>query len=223
MLTSKMLIVLSVSFLLLLNFVSTEDQSIQEKLNAGKTPHELLNEGVSKDSLYGKIYQGGHIFYLFKKDSGMVMGPEYLHYPYDTLKKIIIWSCRGRLVGAKERKIGSGRRNTIKIRDAECTLYDAEQKEWMASAAEVCLEYKGAGYMDWFLPSRDELQQAWLNLAKTDLVQFNKKMIWSSTEKDEDFAWIQYFNQGPRDFDLGGHSYYKKYFKYNVRPVRVFK
>ncbi len=214
----------SLSFLFLLFvtcFVSA--QTIQEQLNNGAKPHALVASGVPKDSLWGKIYQGGYIFYLFEKDSGMVMGPEYLSYPYDKTKQMIIWSCRGVDTKAKETKIGSGMRNSLKIKNAECTLYDPDEMKWMHSAAEICLIYKGSGYVDWFLPSKDELHEAWLHLAKTNIVQFDEKLLWSSSEKNHEFAWIQFFSQGPREYDKGGQSYYMKFYEYSVRPVRVFK
>lgn len=197
--------------------------SVQMLLDKGVTPKELLSNGISKDSLYGKVYEGGHIFYFFDDSTGMVMGTEFLNYPYAKDKIEIIWSCRGVETGAKDVRIGAGMTNSKKIKDAACTLYDPDERKWMYTAAEICLEYKGGGKDDWFLPSREELHQAWLQLAKTNKVDFQRRNIWSSTEKNKDLAWIQAFSQGERDYDRSGHSYYMKFHEYFVRPVRVFK
>jgi len=104
------------SLILLLNVHSFGIDSLQLRLDQGETPKEIIESGVPKDSLYGKIYQGGYIFYFFPGDStGMVFGQEDLHYPHDTTNQKIIWNCRVRNTGAKSRKIGDGLNNSKKI------------------------------------------------------------------------------------------------------------
>lgn len=41
-----------------------EIETIQRQLDNGKTPMQIFNEGHPLDSIYGKIYQGGLIFFL---------------------------------------------------------------------------------------------------------------------------------------------------------------
>ena len=71
---------------------------------------------------------------------------------------------------------------------------------------------------DWFLPSAKELNQIYIN--KTTLegvsgfIAFSG-YYWSSTELDNVFAWLQYFNFGNQFYD-------DKYFTYYVRAVRAF-
>lgn len=208
-------------------FVSTfsiHGQSIQEKLNQGISVKTLLQQGVTNDSLYGKIYQGGYIFYLSPKDSsGMVFGLEDLAYPYDTAKSKIIWSCRGVHTGATGTAIGTGVENTKKIKAANCPLYDPDERTWMIAAAEICMEYKGAGYTDWFLPSKDELHEAYMKLSFSSIIDFGDKSYWTSSEKDVEFAWIEHFRFGPEEFEFFGQSYYMKFYGDYVRPVRIFK
>jgi hypothetical protein len=54
---------------MLLNFgISLGSVGIQGLLDVGYCPLELLAAGAEKDSLYGKTYQGGLIFYLDDQD-----------------------------------------------------------------------------------------------------------------------------------------------------------
>lgn len=43
--------------------------TVQERLDAGSTPMQLLEYGISLDSLYGKSFQGGLIVYLDDLDT----------------------------------------------------------------------------------------------------------------------------------------------------------
>lgn len=201
----------------------TTTADIQKRIDAGETPKQIIRSGVPMDSLYGVYYQGGHIFYFFPEDtSGMVVGPKNLTYTYDTSKVRIVWSCRGKNTGATDRAIGAGKKNTEKIINAGCTLYDADEKRWMKSAAELCVHYKGGGYNDWFLPSKDELHEIYMNLGYTGKVDFGNKEFWSSTEVNEDFAAVEHLKYGWREFELFGQSNFMKFHWYFVRPVRIF-
>lgn len=202
---------------------SLKVKSVQARLDAGETPRQIIKSGVPMEELYAKRYQGGYIFYFFPKDtSGMVIGPKDLSYGYDKNKTQVAWNCRDTLVGAKERAIGSGMRNSLKIKEAGCKLYDVDRKLWMLPAAELCLDYKGGGYDDWFLPSKDELHEAYMKLSYTGKVKFGNKDFWSSTEVDKKFAAIEYFKDGGREHEYFGQSNFMKFYFYWVRPVRVF-
>ena len=128
--------------------------------------------------------------------------------------------------GAKT-EIGSGLANTKKITDSNCKGTDNS-----VSAASLAATYDGGGKTDWFLPSRDELNEL-CKYARTQttgnlLVECNSEGIlrnnsfaaggyWSSSEDDASNAWFQYFSiysNQPRitSKDRGG----------SVRPVRAF-
>lgn len=217
-----MKIILNLTLLTLCTFFSLQAQTIQERLNKGETPKSLIRSGVPQDSLYGYTYEGGFIFHFFDDTTGMVFGLKDLSYDYDDTKTQIIWSCRVIVTGATATHIGAGLENTQKIKAKNCPLYDPDAKEWMISAAELCLLYKGGGFDDWFLPSKDELHEAYMNLSHNSRVHFNEKEYWTSTEKDGEFAWVEHF-KGPSEYEMFGQSYYRKFYKESVRPIRVFK
>jgi hypothetical protein len=100
--------------------------------------------------------------------------------------------------------IGTGAANTDAI---------IAQAGHMASAAKLCRDYDGGGETDWFLPSKDELNQ--LYTKKAVVGGFAGDGYWSSSEYDAYYAWDQYFGIGDQD------DYHKNYDLW-VRAVRAF-
>jgi hypothetical protein len=84
-----------------------------------------------------------------------------------------------------------------------------------ASAAQVCRSYNGGGLSDWFLPSKDELYQ--LYLQRGIVREFAESTYSSSSENNSFSVWGIIFSDGksPR-FDCGKSSGYR------VRAVRAF-
>jgi len=68
---------------------------------------------------------------------------------------------------------------------------------------------------DWFLPSKDELNQMYLNLHLQGLGGFASGYYWSSTEYDGTNAWLQFFGDGYQGLTNKGSNDY-------VRAVRAF-
>lgn len=207
------------------NASSLSKDTIQKRLNHGEHPRDIIKSGVSMEALYGKKYGGGYIFYFFPKDtSGLVIGVKDLSYPHDTLKGRIIWGCRNVATGATDTKIGSGKLNTEKIINTTCSLYDPDKKKWMKTAAQVCVEYKYHHFNDWYLPSKDELHEAYMNLCHSGKVDFGKnREYWTSTEKDDQHAWVEHLEFGHKDHELFGQSYFRKFYAQYLRPVRTFR
>ena len=123
----------------------------------------------------------------------------------------VMWGCTYQLHTATAIAIGTGKANTDKIR-AKCTLADI--------AADVANKYSttntagapgAAG--QWFLPSRDELAQMYVNRAA--IGGFAACGYWSSSEDTANVAWLQSFCNGYQHSVEGGNYYY-------VRPVRAF-
>jgi len=82
-------------------------------------------------------------------------------------------------------------------------------------AKQQCEELELNGHDDWYLPSKDELNQLYIN--RVAIGGFASNSYWSSTEGDYDYgsAWVQVFNFGSQ-FD------YNMYSDHVVRAVRAF-
>ena len=82
-------------------------------------------------------------------------------------------------------------------------------------AAHICKDYTGGNYIDWFLPSKDELNKLYLNRAAIGGFD-DEHVYWSSTEYDQTNAWVQDFN------DVGSQFTSHKDGPAHVRAVRSF-
>jgi hypothetical protein len=99
--------------------------------------------------------------------------------------------------------IGAGRKNTAVILATGTN----------ALAAKACNDYSGNGKTDWFLPSKDELNQLYVN--RTSVGNMGTNTYWSSSQYNIDYVWIQLFNDGSQSAN------YKLTPNY-VRAVRAF-
>lgn len=107
--------------------------------------------------------------------------------------------------GATDTTIGSGKINTRKIIQSQGKNGDY--------AARICATYKGGGFTDWFLPSKNELDE--LYKQKNIVGGFEKTVYWTSSENAMKNAWHQGFGGGyPDRANKSIHSF--------VRPVREF-
>jgi hypothetical protein len=97
------------------------------------------------------------------------------------------------------------------------------------TAATSAAAYVHNGYDDWFLPSKDELNLMYENLADSDSSNTNSgpedpnnvggfanDYYWSSTQRNLYNAWSQYFGFGDQNADTD------KYGTLRVRAVRAF-
>jgi hypothetical protein len=121
--------------------------------------------------------------------------------------------------------IGTGHANTTAI------IAQTNGGSTAGKAATVSRGYQGGGKTDWFLPSKDELNELCKYAKNTgqavgggivcaggsgaDLRGFSLIDYWSSSEYDASFTRYQYFRDG-------GQSNYAKNLVLYVRPVRAF-
>jgi hypothetical protein len=93
-------------------------------------------------------------------------------------------------------------------------ITDLGNMDWN-SAKTACDELVLNGYSDWHLPSKEELNSLYVNLYQVGVGGFANCYYWSSTEYNNNNAWVQHFSNGKQGL------YYNND-KYNVRAVRAF-
>lgn len=193
-----------------INCEAFDPMKVQFWLNEGLTPLRLYNAGIPLNSLYGKRYQGGLIFYLNPADGyGLVTATS-------DQSTDIYWGCGTGLnevssppsfLGHPETeegaRIGDGKANTDLILES-CT---SELK----SAAKLCRDLGE----EWFFPSRGELDMMCKNLAAKNHGDFASSYYWSSTGRSSKSAWKQAFPQGFQGADF-------KESHEHVRAVKAF-
>ena len=160
------------------------------------------NADATKDDgsciLIGDTYQGGIIFYLDGNGGGLIAAP------VDQSAEAV-WGCSSMFIGVDDAAIGAGAQNSIEINS------NPNCPEW--NAADICVNLTLGGYSDWFLPSKNELNEMYKNIA--EIGGFAGVYYWSSTEHDSDGAWLQSLTTGVQ----GSPG---KYNTENVRAVRAF-
>jgi uncharacterized protein YaiE (UPF0345 family) len=149
---------------------------------------------------------GGKIFY--RKDS-FSDGWRYLEAAPADLGGTLAWASSGYtntdIAGATGTAIGTGKANTAAI-----LAVDAN-----APAAKACADYRGGGFSDWFLPSREEMTQVWNQ--RTTIGGQTGTYYWSSSQRSSTMAFYlsNYNGQSSGDIKNSSGSCY-------VRPIRQF-
>lgn len=163
---------------------------------------------------------GGHIFY----DKGSYSnGWRFLEAAPKKYEFRKVWGGYGIQVQTGI-EIGAGKSNTeeIVITFGHAEPYDMKTDYAAKVCADLVVLKDGVLYSDWFLPSKDELNQMYENLKEHNVGDFSGDWHWSSSQFTMGFpndhvkyAWFHLFGNGTRGF--GGR--YKDYW---VRPVRAF-
>ena len=172
----------------------------------------------------GDYRDGGIVFYIASTpvdldgdgdlDTGLVCAiQDYTN----AIAWIIGGSTQTTANGGTSASIGQGQTNTTAMMG---------QAGYTGGAAAVCNDYSitvnEITYSDWFLPSKDELNQMYEHKAAINSAaaansgsNFFDYYYWSSTEFVYDTAWEQNFSNGFQDYGY-------KYNTDNVRAVRAF-
>lgn len=154
----------------------------------------------------GEFYQGGVVFYLDGSGGGLICAVSD--------QTSAEWGCSGtEITGADGSAIGTGAQNTIDI-IAGCST--------VGIAADICANLSLNGYDDWFLPSKDELNEMYKNKSTINTTaganggsSFTSAYYWSSTEGGSYSAWTQNFSNGNQSIINKSNTAY-------VRAVRAF-
>lgn len=90
------------------------------------------------------------------------------------------------------------------------------------TAKKLCKDFRGGGYDDWYLPTKDELNLVYRNLRKTGIISGNS-WHWSSSEDDKytHRAWGQSFGDGGQFSDGNQYGSLRSH-TYSVRAIRAF-
>ena len=166
----------------------------------------VVNAGTCGLSI-GDTYQGGIIFYLDATGChGLIAAPS------DQSTGILWYNGSYSVTNAVRDGIGAGEFNTERIIANQATG---------AYAAQICANYQGGNYGDWYLPSKYELNLMYLSIGQGNALGlgnvggFANLYYWSSTEFDGVIAWGQ-------DFANGFQLYVYKSNNGYVRSVRAF-
>jgi len=126
---------------------------------------------------------GGIIFYHDPNGFTMVDTGEkayYLEAAPDNQEEYTSWASEnyfGSNITGTKTPIGTGRNNTIMILSIDNS----------APAARACVEYRGGGKDDWFLPSKDELNELYNQRYCFDIWS---GWFWSSSQTSIYTAWV---------------------------------
>jgi len=167
--------------------------------DCGYSATTTLNQTTLISLFYiGENYGGGIIFYI---DETCQHGLIAANSDQSTQAQ---WGCDGTLIGTTGTSIGTGQANTTAIITL-CGTIDI--------AAQICDALILNGHSDWFLPSRDELNEMYLQ--RNVIGNFSYGGYWSSSEYDAGNAWLQPNAAGNEDtYSKSGADY--------VRAVRTF-
>ena len=162
------------------------------------TPY-VISDSVHK---IGDTYGGGIVFYVYDN------GRHGLIAATADQSTGVVWTTaayQSTVSNAVRDGVNGGQTNTERI------IIQAGAGSY---AAQLCANYQGGNYGDWYLPSKYELNL--LYLQKAVVGGFASNFYWSSSEYNSSNAWLQIFtNGGQYDNYVKGNTAY-------VRAIRAF-
>ena len=195
--------------------------SVQSRLDMGESPISIYASGQPLDSLYGKTYEGGLIFYVDTHDTipdikGLVAAPEGWDGGDDPLAP---WGCEVDIIGAIADSIGAGQGNTTAIL-TECNTPGIAA--YIAAVANI------NGKFDWHLPSIGESGLLWENLHRFGCPKDASPCATSLGGALDDIYWSSTQGFIPESTAFGGNTadgtviLDQKSEQNRVRPIRSF-
>ena len=157
---------------------------------------------------------GGIVFYVKDSESD---GWRYLEAAKSDQATSVEWGGYGISVGGTSTGIGSGKANTEAIvqtlGDGNYTRHGSDVELNGNYAAKICDDLELGGHDDWFLPSKNELNE--LYKQRNIVGGFASSHYWSSSEDGFYGAWLQYFANGGQNGNAKDNDV-------RVRAVRAF-
>jgi hypothetical protein len=169
--------------------------------NISKNGNETYNgtSWVTNTHYIGESYGGGIVFYIYDNGQhGLIAATA------DQSPGIYWYNGSYTITNAVRDQVNAGRFNTERI------IINQGAGSY---AAQICANYQGGGYGDWYLPSKYELNL--LYIQKAVVGGFASSFYWSSSEYDANDARLQ-------DFGSGNQYYFNKLNTFSVRAVRAF-
>jgi hypothetical protein len=139
----------------------------------------------ASEYMIGQSYGGGIIFYIDGTGQHGLIAPTVDTY------SAVPWGCFQTLLGGTSTAIGTGQANTTAIINS-CSE--------SGIAARYCDDLVLNGYSDWFLPSKDEMEQMYL---QRDVIGgfADPGFYWTSSESTADNAYMKRYGEWGSDWD----------------------
>lgn len=188
------------------NPVATRDAPLPESRDVPAAKGSVVPSKPAPGEMYaiGDVGPGGGIVFITPSTTGNSTGQYFEVAPFvdfdDTTRAV--WCDAKTLLGVSGTRIGTGASNTALAATA-CS----------SGANSLSAKYANDGASDWFLPSKDELNEMYKNI---DIIGgFSIVNYWSSSENDASLAVAQGFGPGNENFNIKDDMLY-------FRPVRSF-
>ncbi|MFA6260572.1 MAG: DUF1566 domain-containing protein [Bacteroidia bacterium] len=205
-------------------FVKTEtdpdggvDYTITGTSELLSVPYALYTLKNPEKHFIGESFGGGIVFYVYDNGlHGLIAATANQTSEVYCKPDSIPFTTNGTRDG-----IGAGKFNTERIIASQMlavVVYQLTYPHQAApspnnTAANVCANYQGGGFGDWYLPSKYELNLMYLN--KQVVPGMLYEFYWSSTEYSHQYAWVQGFYAGVQE------KHDKSMNKY-IRAIRAF-
>jgi hypothetical protein len=168
-------------------------------------PFGMMNTAILTPAFVGDFRDGGVVFYVDPNDNahGLVCSIN----DFNNGQENTWWNGSSLiLVSGTETGVGTGKANTDKIIDAMVSagfnnLNYENPAGYFSYAAGIARSYSYGGYTDWFLPSKDELYQLFLNRVAVSntlttiagagvFPSGSNYNYWTSSEYNKTYAWL---------------------------------